>query len=74
MAKRSSNKIDTVPFPEMPRSFDIPPKLLAEFKKDIRVVIRHPWIVGIPVPIEMLKPELVSRLRGTQFEVMLVPR
>ena len=33
----------------------IPPALAKEFGRDLRVVVRHPWIVGIPVPMRLLK-------------------
>jgi len=67
-----SIKIDTVPLPEMPVSLEIPDNILREFKKDARVVIRHPWVIGIPIPYRLLKPEILRKYRD--FEVMLVPK
>lgn len=54
-------------------SFTIPADLLKEFKQDVRVVIRHPWVIGIPAPDFLLKdPEMMARLK--HFDVMLVPK
>lgn len=67
-------KIDTVPLPERPSDIVIPiPKdLIKEFRHDVRVVIRFPWIVGIPVPEFLLeKMGLEDSLEG--FEVMVIP-
>ncbi len=65
--------IDTVPFPDKPLLIEIPAKFLAEFEKDARVVVRHPWLIGIPVPNWMLDRGLVNAMRGTGFEVMAIP-
>lgn len=70
--------IGTWPTPERPVSFKIPVKLLREFESEARIVIRHPWVVGIPVPEVLLKklgqtPEVYRELIKT-FEVMLIPR
>ena len=46
------------PEPELSFSVDIPPDLLKEFKADLRVVVRHPWIVGIPVPHRLITGQL----------------
>ncbi len=48
--------------------FHIPEGLAKEFAEDLRVVIRHPWVVGIPIP-ERLKTKLLKGLRG--FDAML---
>ncbi|MBA7685896.1 hypothetical protein ES703_94327 [subsurface metagenome] len=40
--KNGSVKIGTWPTPERPLTVEIPTKLLQEFKRDARVVIRHP--------------------------------
>jgi len=54
-------------------SIRIPVELLREFDQEIRIVVRHPWVIGIPVPEALLKPELLKKLRN-DFDVMLVPR
>jgi len=46
---KNSVAIGTWPTPQRPSTIEIPTKFLEEFKRDARVVIRHPWIVGIPV-------------------------
>lgn len=87
--KRGSIAIDTVPLPERPAigtwptpeqpvSVEIPVRLLREFEKDARIVIRHPWIVGIPLPEVLLKrilenPKAYRELMG-KFDIMFVPK
>lgn len=51
-------------------TFKIPEKLVHEFADDLRVVIRHPWIVGIPVP-ERLIPDVLKGL--DEFEMVMTP-
>jgi len=53
-------------------SIRIPVDLLKEFKTDVRIVIRHPWCIGIPVPEALLKPELLEKFR--EFDIMLIPK
>ena len=54
-------------------AFAIPTDLLKEFKNEVRIVIRHPWVIGIPAPDFLLKdPAMLARFK--QFEVMLVPK
>ena len=66
-------KIDTVPLPEKV-SIPIPKELVAQFRTDAHVVLRHPWIIGIPVPWKMLAdPRLATKLKGAGYEVMIVP-
>ncbi len=60
---------DPVPFREI--SFLIPKELIKEFRDDIRVVIRHPWVVGIPIP-ERLKPDVLKGIRD--FDVIVTPK
>lgn len=67
--------IDTVPLPELPvdLTFAIPVELFREFRTDIRVVVKFPWIVGIPAPDHLFQnPEILERLEA--FEIMLVPK
>lgn len=52
-------------------SFAIPAELVQEFKKEARIVIRYPWLIGIPLP-EALKPEVLRKFR--EFDVFLTPR
>ncbi len=51
----------------------IPADLLKEFKRDIRVVVRWPWLIGIPIPEVLLKPEILQQFKE-EFDVMLVPK
>lgn len=51
-------------------SFVIPAKILREFQGDLRVVIRHPWTVGIPPNEFLLKKGILEEL--TDLEPMLV--
>jgi len=76
--KNDREKIGTWPTPEKPLDFDIPVDLLKEFEKDVRFVIRHPYIVGIPVPLFFLEkmhadPELAKKLTA-KFDIMFVPK
>jgi hypothetical protein len=73
MAKKRVPKIGTWPTPEMPVSVEIPPKLLAEFRNEVRIVVRHPWPIGIPVPDRMLRRELLGAIRGAGLAAMMVP-
>lgn len=52
-------------------SFQIPEVLIKEFAKELRVVIKHPWIIGIPVP-ERLRPEVLKGLKD--FDIMITPK
>ena len=53
-------------------SFKIPAELVKQFRDEVRVVVRFPWIVGIPIPIFLLeKLEISAALEG--FEAMIVP-
>ena len=52
-------------------SFQIPEVLFKEFAKDLRIVIRHPWIAGIPVP-ERLRPDVLRGLKD--FDIMITPK
>ena len=51
----------------------IPADLLKEFKRDIRVVVRWPWLIGIPIPEALLKPEIIKQF-SEEYDVMLVPK
>ncbi len=74
MSKDRAKRIGSEPWPDEPLSIQIPPGLLQEFQKDVRVVVRHPWRVGIPVPDRMLNAKLIEQIKGTGLEVMLVPK
>jgi hypothetical protein len=52
-------------------SFRIPEELIKEFGRDLRIVIRNPWVVGIPIP-ERLRPELLKGLKD--FDVIITPK
>ena len=54
--------------------FRIPTDLLQEFRTEPRIVIRHPWVIGIPVPEILLREELFQKIYDAGYEVMLVPR
>jgi hypothetical protein len=51
----------------------IPVDLLKEFKRDVRVVIRWPWLIGIPIPEILLKPEILQQFKE-EYDIMLVPK
>jgi hypothetical protein len=51
----------------------IPQEYVREFQKELRIVIKHPWIIGIPVPERLLRPEILEKL-GKDFDVMLTPK
>ena len=74
MAKQGTPRIGTWPTPEQPVTIEIPPGLVKEFGKEARIVVRYPWPVGIPVPDRMLRAELIEGLKGTDLEVMIVPK
>ncbi len=59
---------DPVPLREI--SFRIPKELIEEFREEARVVIRHPWVVGIPIP-ELLKPDVLKGIRD--FDAIVTP-
>jgi hypothetical protein len=53
----------------------IPRELLEIYQQEVHVVVKYPWVIGIPAP-ELLfeRPELLQKLRELKnFEVMLVP-
>ncbi len=52
-------------------SFAIPLELVQEFKKEARIVIRYPWLIGIPLP-EALIPDVLRKFR--EFDILLTPR
>jgi hypothetical protein len=52
--------------------FTIPVDLLQEFKKEVRIVIKHPWVIGIPAPEIFLNKEILGKLK--EFDVMIVPK
>ena len=54
-------------------SFKIPPNLAEEFGKELRVIIRFPWLIGIPIPERFLKQELFKELLK-DFDVMITPK
>lgn len=54
-------------------AFHIPEELFREFGKDLRVVVRHPWLVGIPIPERLLKPELLKSLTK-EFDIVITPK
>jgi len=76
--KKYTPKIGTWPTPEKPISVEIPVRLLKEFEKDARILIRHPWCIGIPVPEVFLKNlqknPVVFRELTEKFEIMLIPK
>jgi hypothetical protein len=76
--KKSWVAIDTVPLPEKPARFEIPMDLLEEFAGEPRIVVRHPWIIGIPVPPDVLrkleKNEVLLKDLGKKYDLMIVPK
>ena len=53
-------------------SFEIPLELIQQFDQDVRIVIKWPWLIGIPVPEILLKPDMVGKFGN--FDVMLTPK
>jgi len=52
----------------------IPKDLLARFEEEPRIVIRYPWIIGIPIPEWLLKnPELLGRA-AQEFDAFLIAK
>ena len=51
----------------------VPVDLLQQFEIDPRIVIRHPWVVGIPAPEVLMKPDVLESIKASGYEVMLVP-
>ena len=54
-------------------SFRIPVELLQDFQREARVVIRYPWIIGIPVPDFLLEQAGVLG-KFKEFDVVLIPK
>lgn len=52
-------------------SFVIPEAIVKEFSKELRVVVRYPWVIGIPVP-ERLRPEALKGLK--EFDIIITPK
>ncbi len=52
-------------------SFKIPEIHEKEFQKELRVIIRHPWCIGIPVPLKMMSREMQDMWKG--YEIFAVP-
>lgn len=52
----------------------VPVELLREFRIDPRIVVRHPWIIGIPAPELIARPEVLKQLSAAGYDVMLVPK
>ena len=65
--------IGTSPEQELNLSFEIPKELLAEFQRDIRIVIKYPiGTLGIIAPDVLLNKDVLGKFRD--FDVVLVPR
>lgn len=54
-------------------SFRIPEDLAKEFGRELRVVVRHPWTVGIPVLERLLRAEVLRKVLE-DFDVILIPK
>lgn len=52
-------------------SFKIPEILIREFGKELRIVIRPPRIICIPV-LDLMKQGFLKELKG--FEIMIIPK
>lgn len=48
--------------------FRVPTELLREFKAEPRIVIRHPWVIGIPAPELFLKEDILHKIQDSGFE------
>ena len=57
-----------------PETFDfqIPVEVLQQFKTDIRIIIKYPGLIGIPIPDVLLNRDILANVRD--MEPMLVPR
>jgi hypothetical protein len=55
-------------------TFEIPADLLHEFKQNVRIVIKYPGLIGIPVPDTFINPEVGKIGSMREFEPILVPR
>lgn len=51
----------------------IPEELIKEFGRDLRIVVRHPWVVGIPVPDRFIRPQELRRFRKA-YDLILTPK
>ena len=52
----------------------IPLDLLQKYKIEPRLVIRHPWVIGIPAPEMLFDDRLQEMLDKAQMDVFFVPR
>ncbi len=52
---------------------EIPPELMKEFRGELRVVVKHPWTIGIPVPERLLTSDALKALTKN-FDVILTPK
>lgn len=67
-----ANKLHYAPPEEL--VFRIPKDLLVKFEVEPRIIVRWPWIIGIPIPDWLLQnPELMG-LAAEEFEPMLLPK
>lgn len=73
--EKASPKVGSWPTPEKPLSLEIsiPVELLREFDREVRLVVRHPWCIGIPIPEKLLKPDILEKL-GPGLGVMITPK
>lgn len=55
-------------------TFDIPVELVREFKQNVRIVIKYPGLIGVPVPDIFLNQDLIKIGSIREFEPILVPR
>ena len=55
-------------------TFDIPIELVREFKQSVRIVIKYPGLIGVPVPDIFLNQDVLKLSSIREFEPMLVPR
>ena len=51
----------------------IPLDLFIEYKLDPRIVLRHPWIIGMPIPEMLIDKAIRERFLEAGFELMIVP-
>ena len=50
----------------------VPAELLKQFQQELRIVIKWPGLIGIPIPDVLLNRDLIGQAKD--FEAMLVPR
>jgi hypothetical protein len=64
--------MDKVELKEM--SIKIPANLKAEFRDEMRVVVKHPWMIGIPAIDKMIMDKVFMENMKKDYDLMFVPK